>query len=178
MHKSIACNTFGVKQNLQLDSQLCFALYAASRAVTSAYRDVLSELDLTYPQYLTLLALWEEDGVTISALGARLQLDSGTLSPLLKRLDGAGLVERRRSSEDERRVTVHLTPSGSDLREHADQVQRRALSSVDLTSTEIDTLRTLAKRLCDSVAAEQTLQTRSPRAVADPNSHPDQQGAK
>jgi len=102
-----------VKSNLQLDSQLCFALYAASRAVTSAYRDALTELDLTYPQYLTLLALWENDGVTISALGARLQLDSGTLSPLLKRLDGAGLVERRRSSEDERRVTVHLTPQGS-----------------------------------------------------------------
>lgn len=143
-----------MKTNLQLDSQLCFALYAASRAVTSAYRDALTELDLTYPQYLTLLALWEDDGVTISALGSRLQLDSGTLSPLLKRLDAAGLVERRRDSEDERRVTVHLTTQGSALSEHADQVQRRALSHVDLTPAEIDTLRSLAQRLCDSVAAQ------------------------
>jgi len=166
-----------VKSNLQLDSQLCFALYAASRAVTSAYRDALTELDLTYPQYLTLLALWENDGVTISALGARLQLDSGTLSPLLKRLDGAGLVERRRSSEDERRVTVHLTPQGSALREHADLVQSRALAFIDLSPTEIDTLRTLAKRLCDSVAAGQWPPGRSPHTVTDLDTDPTSKGA-
>jgi DNA-binding MarR family transcriptional regulator len=166
-----------VKPNLQLDNQLCFALYAASRAVTSAYRDALSELDLTYPQYLALLALWENDGITVSTLGTRLQLDSGTLSPLLKRLDVAGLVERRRSSEDERRVTVHLTPRGLALREHADQVQRRALAAVDLTPTEIDTLRRLSIRLCDSVAAEQSSPGRSHRAATDLETHPETQGA-
>lgn len=157
-----------METDLRLESQLCFALYAASRSVTTAYRDALSELDLTYPQYLTLLALWEHDGETVSALGARLHLDSGTLSPLLKRMESAGLVERLRSSEDERRVTVRLTPRGAALREQAEQVQLRALSSIDLSPTELDTLRTLARRLCDSVATEQN----------PPEPHPDTQGEK
>ncbi|GAA1773628.1 MarR family transcriptional regulator [Kocuria aegyptia] len=133
--------------DLRLDAQLCFALYAASRATTAAYREPLAELGLTYPQYLALLALWEEDGQTVSALGSRLRLDSGTLSPLLKRMETAGLLERRRGHDDERRVTVHLTPAGHRMRERAPAVQQRVLEASGLTTAEMETLRALARRI-------------------------------
>ncbi|MFY0578782.1 MarR family winged helix-turn-helix transcriptional regulator [Cystobacter fuscus] len=97
---------------LRLDDQLCFALHAASRAMTGAYQPLLEELGVTYPQYLVLMALWEEDGARVSRLGERLYLDSATLTPLLKRLESRGLVERRRSQVDERVVEVFLTPEG------------------------------------------------------------------
>ena len=133
--------------DLRLDAQLCFALYAASRATTAAYREPLAELGLTYPQYLALLALWEEDGQTVTGLGARLRLDSGTLSPLLKRMETGGLLERRRGRQDERRVTVHLTAAGDRLRERAPDVQRRVLEASGLTPEEMATLRRLARRI-------------------------------
>ena len=101
---------------LDLNEQLCFALYAASRRMTAAYRPLLDALDLTYPQYLVMLVLWEQDGLTVRELGARLQLDSGTLTPLLKRLERAGLISRRRRVSDEREVEVGLTRSGRILR--------------------------------------------------------------
>jgi DNA-binding MarR family transcriptional regulator len=107
---------------LQLDHQLCFALYSASLAMTKLYKPLLAELGLTYPQYLALLALWERDGLQVSELGARLFLDSGTLTPLLKRLESAGLVRRQRSGDDERRVHIHLTASGQALKARAAQV--------------------------------------------------------
>ena len=107
---------------LLLDQQLCFALYAASRAVTAAYRPLLEALDLTYPQYLTMLVLWEQDGLTVRELGRRLQLDSGTLTPLLKRLQQAGLVSRERRSSDEREVEIRLTPAGRELRASAESI--------------------------------------------------------
>src|SRR3954462_6505588 len=94
---------------LHLDNQLCFALYSASLAMTKLYKPLLDELGLTYPQYLAMLALWQEDGQSVSQLGERLFLDSGTLTPLLKRLETAGLVVRERSVEDERRVHIRLT---------------------------------------------------------------------
>src|SRR5438309_10725674 len=94
-----------------LDDQLCFALYAASRAVTARYRPMLEELGLTYPQYLVMMLLWEEDNQTVGQLGSRLALDSGTLSPLLKRLTAAGLVTRQRRLDDERSVSIALTPA-------------------------------------------------------------------
>ena len=106
-------------QALQLDHQLCFALYSASLAMTKLYKPLLAALGLTYPQYLALLALWERDGQQVSELGARLFLDSGTLTPLLKRMESAGLVRRTRSSEDERRVHIHLTPEGIALKARA-----------------------------------------------------------
>src|SRR5689334_2025135 len=96
----------------RLDRQVCFALYSASRAATAVYRPVLDELGLTYPQYLVMLVLWESEPRGVKELGGELGLDSGTLSPLLKRLETLGLVERRRSGEDERRVAIHLTPAG------------------------------------------------------------------
>lgn len=99
----------------RLSEQACFAMYAASRAVIGLYRPMLDRLGLTYPQFLVLMLLWETDGRTVSDIGNELQLDSGTVSPLLKRLEAAGFVERRRESDDERRVTVHLTDSGAAL---------------------------------------------------------------
>ena len=98
--------------SLRLDDQLCFGLYSASRAVTSLYRVVLEDLDLTYPQYLVMLALWEKDHRLVKELGAELNLDSGTLSPLLKRLQTAGLVIRNRQADDERSVRVSLSETG------------------------------------------------------------------
>ena len=99
-----------------LDEQLCFALYAASLAVTRAYKPLLDELGLTYPQYLVLHALWEADGRTVGAIGERLALDSSTITPLLKRLEAAGLVVRARDREDERQVRVGLTAAGWAMR--------------------------------------------------------------
>lgn len=99
-----------------LDDQLCFALYAAARSVQKLYRPLLDEHGLTYPQYLVLLVLWEEDGLAVSAIGLRLALDSATLTPLLKRMESTGLVGRRRSGEDERRVEITLTEKGHALR--------------------------------------------------------------
>lgn len=108
----------------RLDEQLCFALYRASRAVVRAYADLLAPLGLTYPQYLTMLVLWETDGVPVKRLGERLVLDSATLTPLLKRLEQQGLVSRRRDVDDERVVRIHLTPAGRALQEKARDVPR------------------------------------------------------
>jgi DNA-binding MarR family transcriptional regulator len=102
-----------------LDNQLCFSLYSASLAMTKLYKPLLEALDLTYPQYLVMLVLWERDGLSVSALGDRLSLDSGTLTPLLKRMETAGLLVRQRSSEDERRVHVCLSPAGQQLQAQA-----------------------------------------------------------
>ena len=104
---------------LQLDNQLCFALYSASLAMTKLYAPLLNALNLTYPQYLVLLVLWEQDGLTVTALGDRLTLNSGTLTPLLKRMEASGLLLRKRSQDDERRVLVTLTPEGKKLKMRA-----------------------------------------------------------
>mgnify|MGYP001425629241 CR=1 FL=1 len=102
---------------LALDRQLCFALYSASLAMTKAYKPLLAPLGLTYPQYLVMLVLWEGDGVTVSHVGERLSLDSGTLTPLLKRLQALGLLQRLRDAADERRVLLQLTPGGGELQQ-------------------------------------------------------------
>jgi len=104
---------------LALDHQLCFALYSASLAMTKAYKPLLAPLGLTYPQYLVMLVLWEGDGVTVSQLGERLRLDSGTLTPLLKRLEAQALLQRLRDTADERRVLLQLTPAGRGLKARA-----------------------------------------------------------
>jgi DNA-binding MarR family transcriptional regulator len=104
---------------LALDHQLCFALYSASLAMTKAYKPLLAPLGLTYPQYLVMLVLWEGDGVTVSQVGERLSLDSGTLTPLLKRLQALGLLQRLRDAADERRVLLQLTAAGRALRAQA-----------------------------------------------------------
>jgi MarR family transcriptional regulator, organic hydroperoxide resistance regulator len=107
---------------LRLDQQLCFALYGASRAIIRAYTPLLEPLGLTYPQYIALLSLWEEDGVSVKQLGERLGLDSATLTPLLKRLEAQGIVERRRDTQDERVVRIHVTAAGRALRQKARKV--------------------------------------------------------
>jgi len=104
---------------LALDHQLCFALYSASLAMTKLYKPLLEPLGLTYPQYLVMLVLWEADGLAVSQLGERLALDSGTLTPLLKRLQAAGLVQRLRDAADERRVLLQLTAAGRALKARA-----------------------------------------------------------
>lgn len=107
------------EQALRLDAQLCFPLYAASNLLTRLYRPLLDELGLTYPQYLVMLALWEQAPAGVGELSQKLHLDSGTLTPLLKRLESAGLVRRQRSAEDERRVEVSLTSQGQALKKRA-----------------------------------------------------------
>jgi DNA-binding MarR family transcriptional regulator len=107
---------------LKLDNQLCFAVYSTSLAMTRLYKPLLEKLGLTYPQYLVLLVLWEADGLGVSEIGERLSLDSGTLTPLLKRLEANGLVARIRDAADERRVHVSLTAAGRKLKARAAQV--------------------------------------------------------
>lgn len=114
---------------LLLDSQLCFALYSTSLAITKLYQPLLAALGLTYPQYLVLLVLWEHDDVTVSALGERLFLDSGTLTPLLKRMEAAGLLRRTRSRLDERRVQIALTDRGRALKAQAAKVPACVVSA-------------------------------------------------
>ncbi|TLF93588.1 MarR family transcriptional regulator [Nocardia cyriacigeorgica] len=122
---------------LALDNQVCFALYSASRAMIRLYRPLLDELGLTYPQYLVMLVLWERGEVSVKELGAALELDSGTLSPLLKRLESTGMVQRRRAADDERSVVVEATPEGRALRERAKTVPRRIGCATGLTASEL-----------------------------------------
>lgn len=105
-----------------LQDQLCFALYSATHAIQRLYRPLLKALDLTYPQYLVLLVLWETDGLSVSDIGERLFLDSATLTPLLKRMEASGLLERRRSPDDERRVRISLTAKAVALRSNVAEV--------------------------------------------------------
>lgn len=134
-----ADTTIACPAHLRLDQQLCFPLYAASNLMTRLYRPLLEELGLTYPQYLAMLALWEASPCTVSALGERLLLDSGTLTPLLKRLEAAGLVRRVRDAADERRVLVSLTDNGLALRDRADGVPHRLVCRVLATTENVAT---------------------------------------
>ncbi|MEU7068626.1 MarR family transcriptional regulator [Streptomyces narbonensis] len=126
---------------LRLDHQICFSLHAATRAFNGVYREALKELGLTYPQYLVMLVLWEHGELPVKGIGERLRLDSGTLSPLLKRLEAAGYVERRRSPEDERSVTVRPTAEGTALKEKALGVPRRIAAATGLPLEDIRDLR-------------------------------------
>nr|WP_237405355.1 MarR family transcriptional regulator [Streptomyces sp. SN-593] len=134
-----------------LDDQLCFALYAASRAVTARYRPLLDALGLTYPQYLVMLVLWEHEAVAVKELGAALQLDYGTLTPLLKRLEANGLVRRERRPDDERSVLVTLTPEGVLLRERAAEVPPAMGDAMGLDARQTAQIRDLLRRLTANV---------------------------
>ena len=136
-----------------IDSQLCFALYSASRAMTAAYRPVLADMNLTYPQYLVLLVLWEDEHVTVRRLGERLQLDSGTLSPLLKRLEANGLVRRVRSQADERLVEISLTAAGRRLEKKAQCIPERLLTAAGMTEKQAADLRDAVRLLTDALGA-------------------------
>ena len=144
--------------SLALDHQLCFKLYAASRAVTRAYKPMLDQLGLTYPQYLAMLVLWEWHAAapalpTVRALGQRLMLDSGTLTPLLKRLELAGLVQRSRAAEDERRVHVELTTAGRRLKLRARKIPGCLLQAAQCSLQELNALTQQVRTLRDRLAA-------------------------
>ena len=129
---------------LALDRQLCFAIYSTSLAMTKLYKPLLQPLGLTYPQYLVMLALWQDDGLSVSRLGERLALDSGTLTPLLKRLETTGLVQRMRDAADERRVLLQLTPAGRSLKLRAQKVPRAVAAA---TGCDLDQITTLTAQL-------------------------------
>ncbi len=129
---------------LQLDHQLCFALYSASLAMTKLYKPLLEPLGLTYPQYLVMLVLWEQEGLTVSQVGERLSLDSGTLTPLLKRLETQGLLQRLRDTADERRVLLQLSPAGRALKQQALAVPEAVACA---SGCELDELALLTQRL-------------------------------
>ena len=138
---------------LLLDNQLCFALYSASLAMTKLYKPLLAQLGLTYPQYLVMLVLWEQDGLTVSELGERLFLDSGTLTPLLKRLESSGLLARDRDAQDERRVRLSLTPQGLALRDAAEPIPACILQSTQCALPELMALTAQLQRLRDQLGA-------------------------
>ena len=137
----------------RLDDQVCFGLYSASRAVTSLYRAILADLDLTYPQYLVMLALWERDDRLVKELGAELNLDSGTLSPLLKRLESTGVVKRTRQADDERAVRVSLSDAGKALREKAAGIPAVIGEAMGLDEAGLARMRGELDRLTESVNA-------------------------
>lgn len=126
---------------LLLSQQLCFALYSTAHAFNRAYKPLLAPLDLTYPQYLVMLVLWEADDLTVKEIGARLQLDSGTLTPLLKRLEAAGTVERVRDTVDERQVRIRLTDSGRALRRKAEGIPKKLTQAIGRPIPDIVALR-------------------------------------
>ncbi|MGE5453306.1 MAG: MarR family winged helix-turn-helix transcriptional regulator [Acidobacteriota bacterium] len=136
---------------LQLDQQLCFALYSASLAMTKQYKPLLEPLGLTYPQYLAMLVLWESSPITVNELGRRLHLDSGTLTPLLKRLESADLIHRARDSQDERRVVVTLTSAGRQLKDRAQAIPKAIACQMGLDAHDISSLRTRLQHLRDQI---------------------------
>ena len=138
---------------LQFDNQLCFALYSASLATTKLYKPLLKPWGLTYPQYLAMLALWEKDDCMVSELGERLFLDSGTLTPLLKRMESAGWLQRQRDSEDERRVRVVLTEAGRALREKLAGIPDCMLQQSPCTLSELQALRLQLQQWRDHLVA-------------------------
>jgi len=142
----------GSAQALRLDAQLCFALYSANNMLGRAYQALLEPLDLTYLQYVTMMALWEHDGVRVKDLGDRLRLDSGTMTPLLKRLQGKGLIERVRSEDDERVVLISLTRKGRALKRRAARVPEALICKFDLSLEEALQLKHLCERLVEGAA--------------------------
>ena len=134
-----------------LEDQLCFALYAASRAMTARYRPMLEAIGLTYPQYLVMMLLWEEDHQTVGQLGSRLALDSGTLSPLLKRLTAAGLVTRHRRVEDERSVSIALTDAGRALQGRALAISEEMIGAIGFDTDEFAELKGRLQLLVERV---------------------------
>lgn len=140
-------------QVLRLDKQLCFALYSASHAMSKAYKPHLDALGLTYPQYVAMLVLWERDGLTVSEIGARLYLDSGTLTPLLKRLEGAGYISRLRDADDERRVLIQLTAAGRKLKTKAVAIPACMLDAMQCSIKELSDLTRQVQQLRDRLQA-------------------------
>ncbi|MNU24732.1 Organic hydroperoxide resistance transcriptional regulator [compost metagenome] len=136
-----------MQEALLLENQVCFPIYALSRQIIQYYRPLLDELDITYPQYLVMMVLWEHDTQTVNQLGTLLKLDSGTLTPLLKRLEQKGFILRKRSKADERVVNISLTASGREMEEKACSVPHQMLESIGLSLDELQQLKQLAEKM-------------------------------
>lgn len=136
---------------LKLENQLCFPLYAASRLVTKCYQPVLDEMGLTYPQYLVLMVLWETDSVSLSTLAEKLQLQSNTLTPLLKRMQEMNLVNRVRSEKDERSIIISLTQKGEMIKSGAPELQNRLVNHMGITKDEAQVLHSLLYKLINNI---------------------------
>lgn len=134
---------------LKLDEQICFPLYAVSRRIIQGYTPLLEELNLTYPQYLCMMVLWEEDRLSVGYIGKRLRLNSNTLTPLLKKMEGKGLLERRRSTKDERSVEVILTDKGRKMKQRAEEIPLKLLEN---TSIPLEKLTDMKERIWDFLA--------------------------
>lgn len=132
---------------LKLDKQLCFSVYVLHREIMQRYRAILEEIDLTYPQYITMMALWENDEQTVNQLGGKLYLDNGTLTPLLKRLESKSLLTRTRSKEDERVVKIKLTEQGTVLKEKASCIPMQIFEALKLDYADMVQLKTLAEKI-------------------------------
>ncbi|MFD6320216.1 MarR family winged helix-turn-helix transcriptional regulator [Methylorubrum thiocyanatum] len=141
-----------LKDPLLLDNQLCYALYAAAHRMTKSYRPMLERMGLTYPQYLVLLVLWESDGITVSEIGRRLRLDSGTLTPVLKRLESSGLLNRSRRQSDEREVEIALTDQGRSLRSEAVAVRQSVMCQLNMSEPEIQAMRADLNALIENLS--------------------------
>ncbi|OPZ76620.1 MAG: Organic hydroperoxide resistance transcriptional regulator [Alphaproteobacteria bacterium ADurb.Bin438] len=131
---------------LKLDNQLCFALYNASKNITKTYQPLLKRLDLTYTQYIALLVLWEKDEVTLSEIGARLNLDSGTLTPMLKAMESKDLLLRKKGVDDERKIFIKLTEKGKALKEEALKIPQEMMCKINLPKDKIFALRDLINK--------------------------------
>ena len=134
-----ACES--LKLDNKLDNQLCFALYSTSLQMTKVYKPLLQQLGLTYPQYIAMLVLWEQDGITVGEISARMLTDPGSLTPLLKRLEGEGLITRKRSASDERVVELRLTDKGRELRQQAESIPACILATSGLSLEELGKLK-------------------------------------
>lgn len=136
---------------LKLDKQLCFSVYVLHREIMQRYRAILEEVDLTYPQYITMMALWENDEQTVNQLGEKLFLDNGTLTPLLKRLEGKSLLTRTRSKTDERVVKIQLTTQGAELKEKASCIPMQIFEALKLDYSDMQQLKALADKIVTNV---------------------------
>jgi DNA-binding MarR family transcriptional regulator len=143
--------------NLKLDHQLCFALYAATNAITRAYRTRLGPVGLTYSQYLVMMALWEEDGMTVRQIALRLQLDSAMLTPLLKRLESSGYITRKRGSDDQRTVRINLTDAGYQIQAQVAKIQNSVECQTHLEHPEFIALRTTLHQLTETLNQDRSL---------------------
>lgn len=138
-------------ESLKLDNQLCFALYACAKEVTRIYKPFLDKFGITYTQYITLLALWEEDNITVKELGKKLHLDSGTLTPLLKKLENMEILKRIRDTEDERNVYVKLSEKGMKMKDEALEIPGKVFCSTGMSMEEVLDLREKLKLLLNNL---------------------------
>lgn len=136
---------------LKLDKQLCFSVYVLHREIMQCYRPILKNIGLTYPQYIAMMALWEKDDLTVNQVGELLQLDNGTLTPLLKRLESKNLLTRKRSKEDERVVKIHLTENGKKLKEKATRIPIELAKAMNLSLEEMTQLKALSDKVVKQI---------------------------